>query len=677
MKLFTLNITSLYVTGPFRLLIIFWLLTVLYFGFTTKNNKQLKHLVVGHTQVLAVSLVVSFILIQINAFDRFSIFLLIFCVILWKALKFNRTVPILEQLNHKKENLIRSWIRMVETEKYPSIHLGRYFSKNFIKEKIKSFGHQRVLMWCLLGIITSLAYVSRSYLYDFDRYTLSDLWQQDLMLLKSIDHHEWFSTQNFVLGEYVMIALYKQLTNISWIEALLSFGLIESALMSGIIFWYISKITRTVIFPGVVGSFAFIFLYGFLVLDIGTIAQHKPIFFALLLFLPASAIMLNPTQYSHSPKNIFKKLFWLFIGISLCSIFVPLIIIPSFIVGTFLWFPRAKRKFLVAAVLSFLLATASVMTIYAIATAFYGGSFGVFITSNLYEVSSYTFLPQLLLPYPNFLVLLQIVAAVILISNVILWSYNRTKWFPLLAFHTFFCILLLLSYFENQYFDREMLNQVMAVCLPVFLATTLFTVYTVVVMSIFYKLSLNIYHKPTLVLVFLLLLFIFQKNSLNQVPLGNNFAQGTVQAYLKLEAQYLPYSYAVVNTMQLAPVSSGSHYFITYEAFNQNYLQRDAIYARYKDDQAYLKQHPEQILPNSTFIFLYKVDKNQATQEDSFSGERKEIQKNLAKLKQRKRTVNLFYSGPHLRVYEVVNEPGGGKITNLLLNKYKDREGLY
>ena len=657
------NILSLNITGPLRLLI----LGIVFFGFyflLPSKNKVSTWIVIPVARLVAISIVFSFFLVQLNAFDRFSVVALLLGTLLWKGLQLQLNRNIWNQLLERKDRILLFWVANVEQDTNVWLLLKAHLNERY--EKVKEFLNGRHLFWPLVMIIcvTVATYFSRSFFYEFDHYTLSALWQQDLFTLKNIANHNWFNNQNYVLGEYIAIVLYKYLTNISWLSALHTFGLLESAVMAGVLFWFVYKLTGKSIFSALLASLSFAFLYGILFLDLGTLSQHTSILFSLLFFLLAASLLLNPL--SISPRKIFKTLFWLFLGIALSNLFVSLVVLPLFFLASVPWLFKKHRKQLLAGFISYIFATGLMLVVYAFITLVKGDSFSVFITNQLYTVSNYTFLPQLLIPYADYMTVLRFSGLLTVVVLLIFWSQNTKKWRKLLSFHSFFGLLLLLTFFENQFFDLDMLNQVITVCSPIFFATSFYSFYLILKSALFRKTAIPVPYKVSFIILFIGGIIVLQKNNFTHVPKGNETAIEVAQAYSQIEQTYIPFSYLVVNLESHTSISKDSHLFIYYDSFNGSYLKIDELFSKRKNDKKFLKEHPEYILPSSTFLFLYK--KNGLPTDVTFDDltHMKAARNSLQILKGRKRHVSVFYRSSNLVVYEIVNKPGEGKITDLL-----------
>jgi hypothetical protein len=660
-----------YAAGPLRLLLIVALGFIVYLVLPFRIRAKgaiLTPLVIA----AAVIVPIGFLLVQINAFEIFSLILILTGFYVWRALNLDISKPFWGQLAYKKASLLRKWVTVAEKDAPMTLQLHSYIVNRWKDIKLKYRRNHLILPFTLAILVMIATYLSRSFFYEYDLYSLSALWQQDLLVVKNLANQQWFVNSQATLGEYVWLVVYKYITNISWVSALHSFALLESAAIAGMLFWYVYRLTHKSISAALLAGLSFAFLYGILFLDIGTLTQHKAVFFSFLFFLPA-CILIHDSD-SRSPKKLFWLIWPLCLAISLSSLFVSLVMLPLYFLASLPWIRQVYKRHYWAAILSYTSATALVLILYAIVSFANGKSFGVFLTQHLYAVSNYTYLPQLLLSYSGYL---YVTVIILLLSGVVLitlWLKEGAKWGKLLSFQTFFGLLLLLTLLENRFFDQDMLNQAIAVCSPIFIATVFYGVYSLVKSSIFPEIPLPTIYKIVFSLLLVGWIVLLQKNNYWNLPRGNEITTDIVQTYSQIEENYMPYSYAVVNLSKHIPLSTHSHFFIHYEVFGSSYLEVDNTYANRKKDKQFLKENPQLVLPSSTFLFLYPptvLDKLEP-REKALAME--QAQHGLEVLKKRQREIRLFYKSANLKVYEIINQPGEATYTDLLARKFKNRD---
>lgn len=654
--------------GIFRLGLFVLFITVLYRLVTPESGKTKNSNYINGICCICAGVLVCFLLIQINSFDRFTILMLIFGSIALAALDLRRKSSLIDQIDNRREKILLYFLKLTDTDApFREWLKATFFQKIKVRRVVKNMLRENVLI--NYGIPLSIfitAYLARVYFLVFDSYTLSDIWYNDLIFIKELNNQIWFSNQYTVPGEFALINLYKQLTGISSSLALQTFGILESALLAVAIFWTSSKFTRTNWFPGLIAALGFIFLYGILLLDLATITQHRSIFLALALVLPVFVMVLQPTLLSGLKNEYLFKMLLLFSGIAFIDLFIMLVVVPLFLLFALVCIPKVYSSFFLRALLAYGISLLTVFAIHGGAVYYNGGSFLEFINNHLFSISSYTHVPHLILPYPEFMVYVQFLAVLNLLLILSLWFRNKMKWYPLLTLSSLFVSLVLLATVKNISFDRDLLNQVISVFIPVFLAVLLWNIYNWVLIILKFKINIPLPYSLLIVVILIGLPGYWQYQNPLQTPRRSLAIENVLNTYSTIEGAYLQYSYAVVNNSSSAPISVGSHYFINYEFFNSRYMELDAYYAKKRSDEAFLKENPNLILPKSVFVFLYSEKAILNAENEINEKDQRLARENLSVLRQRNRQIKLFYKSEEIKIYEIINEPNTAKITGLL-----------
>ena len=106
---------------------------------------------------------------------------------------------------------------------------------------------------------------------------------------------------------------------------------------------------------------------------------------------------------------------------------------------------------------------------------------------------------------------------------------------------------------------------------------------------------------------------------------------------------------------------------MNYDYFLEDYSKVDSVYFKNQKDPKFLIKNPQYALTKSVLVFV--LNENNKAEKNIFSENKylsAELKKELEKLQQRGRTISLFYDSKILKVYEIVNEPGESKITDLI-----------
>ena len=210
-----------------------------------------------------------YLLMQVAAFDEFVFLLLVFGFIIIALLNLNGDTSLSNQLLMKK-----NWLLLFAVRNFEKHKTLRSFLRSFRKRKRTNkskFLERRKAIKIQYGIFISvivIAYCSRYYFFLFDSFMLSDPWYEDLMYIKGIAAQNWLFENGSMMGEFAIISLYSLISDTSDLIALQSFGLLESAILSGMLFWTTSRLTNSRYVPGLVAALTFTFLIGFIPLDV-------------------------------------------------------------------------------------------------------------------------------------------------------------------------------------------------------------------------------------------------------------------------------------------------------------------------------------------------------------------------------------------------------------------------
>jgi len=215
--------------------------------------------------------------------------------------------------------------------------------------------------------------------------------------------------------------------------------------------------------------------------------------------------------------------------------------------------------------------------------------------------------------------------------------------------------------------DVDLFYRAMAVITPLIIGVNLL-VYSKFIKSFFkFQSQHTKYLFPSVLLLMLSsICYASQHKVLFAISKAKNNSKEILEVYNNINNDYLPYTYAVVNNDQAQLFSVQKHFFISYDNFNSDYIKRDSVYQKYKNDNETLKKHPEYSLPRSVLVFMYK--KGLKTNMKDNIDRTKNIKVLIDILKQKEREVTIFYESESIKVYEIVNEPKSSKIVDLIFN---------
>jgi len=652
--------------GPLRLSIFFFLIFMLYRMASLKisNQKGLNFFFPRYCLLLSIAVIFGFLLTLLNAFDLLVIFLILFFVILLVFMSLKRKKSLSKQLNKIYTRIILYTV--IKFEKDESfIDRDNMKKQKRINGSSQLSGLNRKWQFTIAGVIIVLTYLSRYIFFKFDSFTLSEAWYHDLEMIKEISAQRWFFHPGSMMGDYVLINIYGKLANVSDAIALQSFGLLEVSILALVLYWVSYKITGKH-GPGCIAAFSFGFLYAFLPLNIDQLLQHKSTFLALTLAMPTMVFSMYPKALRLRYSVYLRWMTYFFSAILLIDLFVGLYLIPPFLILTALFTYKLKKPYVLRSFLAYVMALSFVGLIYYIAALIEGENLWNFILSNLFSYNSYTYAPQLILPFESLMTYYQAGAAVMLVISIILYLRKPKKWMPILIFTVYFNLIFNLYRLDDYFMDVDLFTQGVSVLLPLFFGLGFYIISSFIPktkVSVGFNTGLDV----ALAMVFVLVIGFSTKDQLDVVPItGYTLEDQVFDAYIEIESSRLPYSYTVVNANANFVLSRGSHYYLSYSLFNSNYLERDARFNRFRKNPEYLTTHPDLILPQSVLVFVYNDDAVSNTTSRLYTSEQALTRERLVELKERGRSVDLIYKKPLVEVYEIINEPQASKINDLI-----------
>ncbi len=653
-------------SGPLRIILIFVLLMVLYRVAASKVPAQtaLNFLIPSVVLIFSAAILGGFFLILIQIFDLFVILSIILGIVIFVFMDINFRKSIKGQLQKiYTRSILYVVIKLEKRESFIDKDNWEKPKLRMDSENLSRFHRNwQVFIGLSLPVIT---YLSRSSLFQYDTSTLSESWYRKLSLIKKIDLENWFFNSGDMMGDYLLIEIYSRITNISEAVALQSSGLLESALLSVVIYWVVYKICRKHA-PGIVAGLSFSLLYAFLPLNLDLLVEHKAIFAAMILALPAMLFSIYPQTFRFRKKTASLILIVLFSAILLLDLFVGLLICFPFLILVFLFrFWRRKRQMFMV-LTAYGISVAGLSVIYGIAAWWLQEDFTVFIRSNLFSYNAYTYNPKLLYPLKEFIGYYQVVGLVFLGINILKFIQFPKNFKASLIFLTFINLLFVVFHLNPGFVDMDMLNEVLCIFIPVFF-------------GIIFNLSITIFSKLRshgrlltnleigggIALIMALVYFTFPKDASFE-NVNTEMEIEVFKAYAKIQDEHLPYSYAVVNSLQNSTFSADSHYFYSYNFFNNKYLAQDKIFQEVKNDRDYLRANPGVILPQSLFVFVYNGELEGRSRIGLQRQDQDAVRARLDILRNKGRQVRHYFDSEALDVYIIVNQPGTSKIQELL-----------
>jgi len=607
----------------------------------------------------SISLILLFVLIEIEIYSLINFVLIMSLIITIDFIGFRNLKNPIKHIHTLTNKLFHSIIVTID-EKKPLRNL-------FKLENTEEFTKDRVFIFWLILVLIGLAFTGRYFFYEYDTYLFSDLWVSDLSKIIAFDNQKWFVSEIIVDGELALANLYGKLTHVSPEVALQSLAILETVLLSLVLFWMVRKITKSDFFGPLIAFSSFIFFYAISPIEIHYLLQNQPILISLSFVIPAIVYTLKPELLGFKKLNYFISFTTAFIAIGLLDLFTLLILIPPFYLIIFLLFDKKKIIYQLISLGGYLFGTTIIMITYFIYCKIYLIDFQIFLQSSLISVDSFTYMPNIYIPFEQLLTYYQYGSFVVLLLLLILMWWKKESWKSSLVFVVYFNILIALYFVNITWIDNDLMRYALAVFIPI-----LFGIATSTIVRIFFPIYRFAFNRKYMLFVFsgitsLFLVFYSQKEIFENITSTDSTPRLVLKAYGNIHQKYLPYTYAVVNDNVAQTISSNKHFFMNYADFLMNYIESDSIYHANRKNPKFAIENPDKVIPKSIVVFVYDENKKETNNIFSDQGDITFlIEEQFELLKKRGRPIELIFDSPFVKVYEIINEPKSSRIKDLI-----------
>ena len=627
------------------------------FGAKDKEQGLLDFIVQHLVKYGSYIVIIVFIEVQLRIYDFFNTLFFLLLVACFEIFGLKRLIsPAKLVLATRKKSY--TILRDLEEKK-----LGfSYFLPKFSKEKKVNLIWEIVIITLLILITIS----GRLFFLSHDSYSLSNIWNSDITTVIDFDSQHWFENSISPIGELVIINFYGKITGLTSENALQSMGLIEAILIVLIIYWAISKVSKSKYIAPIIGSLCFALCFVILPVNIAYLQQHRSTFLALAIAIPLMVYYMDPKLLNFTRKRYFFFYLFSFVSIGLIDLFVQIaIVLPFMIIGLFVSKIKYKVHNLLL-LLSYFVSTVILYLIYNTACINFGYDFMLFLHSSLVSISTYTYLPYLYMPYESLIYYYQIVSFVGLFLSIILIFIRKENINGAISFLLFLNFIIFVSTIQNPWIDQDLIRQTLAIFLSISVG---------VVVGLFFKPFEFLTNKIKIIMPMVCVLlavgmtytaYYYQKDSFKNMKRPDDTPREVLNAYDLITNEYFPYSYAVVNDYSAQALSKNKHFFVNYEDFLNYYLKRDEVFFKHIKDKKFLKNNPEYVLPNCVLVFVYTRQNkfsNELTSNKKYTNELIDL---LKKLRHRGRRVRVFHEDKVFKIYEIVNIPGESRLTDLI-----------
>ena len=652
------------ILGPLRLLLFIGFVYAIHLLIIKPSKRKygLDLFISSYAFFVCFLILLILVLTLFNSYDFIVIGVILLAISIFTFLNLDFKKDLKPQIKHIRTRFILYIIKSIE---FKTPILG---GKNFKKSKDHiNKSKQAIKLWQVsVGIILMvLTFASRFYFFKYDNYTLSDFWYQDLSNIKEITHQHWFLPNGASLGEMAVINFYALITGISDAVALSSFALISTSLLALVLFWMLNRVTKSVILPGFTSAMVFIYWYCFLPLNINLMTQPKSVFLALSLAFPLMTYL-----YVNTSKKLQQKrtilLFVLFaFSVALINWFIAFIIIPISLLVFLVFNVRSQLQQTVKIIGCYAVSISAFIMCYSIVAYIQDKPLNFYFVTNLYSFNYYTYAPQLILPIKTLYGYYFGLAIAVSLISIGLYFKNSLKYKPVSMLSVFVVLVFALYQSKWDFIDLDILNLILVAFIPVLFGLIIFFIAE----SFTYLLprfKINIPLKISIISILVIgVLFGFEFGKLKNYPQRNSINTHILKVYDLMDQTLLPYSYAIVNREINSRIGEDKHYFINYKEFDAFYIAQDETYYNFRTNTDYLKYHPEIVLPQSVFVFVYNENVVLNTKNGLDINEQKNIKSQIDLLEQKGRQISLFYDSNELKVYEIINEPKSSHIDDL------------
>ncbi len=656
-------LTSSIVAGFIRLVLIILFLYFLKTKFVkhNKNSNFLDFVMVIWFRYGSLILILIFVLVLLKAFNIFNIFLFLMLTISADLIGIRNLKTPIAYFNTTINRKFFSVLKKIENKK----NVASYFVQR--KPTTVSNKNASLLLFITIFMVV-LTFISRYYFIIHDNYSLSADWINDLNAVVKFDSQEWFDPHSLSIdGELALVNYYSKLTNVSPEIALQVSSILIACLLSIIIFWTIHKLTSSKIIAPLIASLLFSLVYVLTPINVYYMFKTDQTAVALAFAIPIFVYYLKPSLLKITKLSFFASWFLGFMAIGLIDLFTLIILIPPFLILGLVFSKIKTKVFNCIGIAAYILASATLFLIYAIECRYTSTDFFEFLHANLIHVSSYTYVPQLIIPFSDIIRYLQYGSLMTLLLILPLLLLKKENWRNTIVFLLFFNLLILLSIIKNDWIDNEMVINSLVIFMPIVLGFMLASVCRILSFVMY---PLQKYSTISVLLVLVLAIYfagVLQQKKIQSLQVSNQTPKQILDAYDKITQTYFPYSYAVVNDPATQIISKNKHFFINYDFFLSKYATIDSVYFKHHKDKQFVVKNPEYSLSKTVLVFV--LNDKAAVEENELSKNKilnPQLLQQMMVLKKRGRKINLFYSSPILNVYEIVNEPNLSKIKDLI-----------
>ncbi|SPE77480.1 hypothetical protein FLACOL_01473 [Flavobacterium columnare] len=507
----------------------------------------------------------------------------------------------------------------------------------------------------LLFLLFSICIIS-FYFIKFDHYLFSSNWFDTLEKVKAKDMNKWFTEEINPEGVYAFVSFLSHITNSSIEISIYVYSIFQLLSMTIVVFWFIQKITKSMIIIPIFVTIYYILGFTFLPSDITNFYQSCSLLLSFTLILPLVIYMTKLKTLPYTKAEQYLKFLLAFIAIGLLDLYAFLLLLPFLVLFLVIVYFKKNRSSVVLQM--YILSLVIIIFIYKTFLITHHESFSNILRRTLIDVELSFSNPFIKIEIDRLIFYYQIIFEVGFILNLLSAIFLKKGWRKKVLVFLFVTAIYLLTQIDNKWIDNDLLLKVLSVFIPILMGINIAIVLDFI--KIFSKNRYPIYQGGSVILFSVFILAYLQKSVLF-LPMNetNKLHQNILSVNEMILRNYLDRTYAVVNKDEYFNLSSGRRYFIPYKDFlAAHYMKVDYIAAKNIKRKNFLFKHPEFILPSSIFVFKYN--------NPEYKELNVQILDRFRRLKLRERKIKKIFDSNQLEVYEIINKPFSSQISNMV-----------
>ena len=438
------------------------------------------------------------------------------------------------------------------------------------------------LVFMVVVLLAVFTFISRYLFINFDNYSLSDPWIIDLQRLIRLDDQQWFGQDYNPIGELALLNFYAKISHIAPEISLQFASILESILLSVLLFWTVQKITSSKFIAPLIASLSFSLVYVLSPVNVYYLLETNSILMALTFAIPAFIYAIKPELLHMSQTTFYGSFFVAFFAIGLTDFFVFFIVLPLFILVHLLASIQSNFGKAIKIMVCYLLAVLVYLIMYTIIAQTKQLELASFFKTNLVSMSAYSYFPQLIIPLKVIVKYLQYLSVLAFFTALVLQLLKKGNWQNSLVFLIFFNSLILVAEMNYSWVDVEKIKVLFIVLFPLVIGLV---ASLILYLLQFFTTPLAKLQPLSILLLLVAMVFYsfkYQDEPIKKLKRADKLPKEILNGYDKIAQIFYNNTYTIVNDPTTQVISTNRHGFMNYDYFIANYLTQDSIYDKIK-----------------------------------------------------------------------------------------------